>query len=254
MSTLTTLARRESGPAGGTRLANGDGGSAANGNAAALSVLADRGWLPGYRRSWFRTDLIAGLTIVALLIPEGMAYAQLAGVPPEAAFYAAPIGLVMYAIFGSSRHLVVAVSSAVATMSFAAVSLLAQPNTSEFIVLTAAMAVVAGELSRPCRVVEVWSGGAVLLRLGDGGVHHRARSAHHGEAAAEDMRRRRRRRQRLGAPLRLRAEAAGNASPHADDRRDLPDPHGRSGALPPEDPSSARGVDRRHRPLGHTRA
>src|SRR5512139_1833598 len=105
------------------------------------------GWLPQYKRSWARSDIVAGLTIVALLVPEGMAYAQLAGVPPEAAFYAAPIGLLMFAVFGSSKHLVVAVSSAVATMSFATVSLLAQPNTSEFIVLTAALAVLAGLIS-----------------------------------------------------------------------------------------------------------
>ncbi len=105
------------------------------------------GWLPDYQRAWWRTDVIAGLTIVALLIPEGMAYAELAGVPPQAAFYAAPIGLLMYAVFGSSRHLVVAVSSAVATMSFATVSELAQPNTPQFIVLTAALAVLAGLVS-----------------------------------------------------------------------------------------------------------
>ncbi len=104
-------------------------------------------WLRHYRPAWLRTDVVAGLTIVALLIPEGMAYAQLAGVPPEAAFYAAPIGLLMYAVFGSSRHLVVAVSSAVATMSFATVSLIAQPNTSQFIVTTAALAVLAGAIS-----------------------------------------------------------------------------------------------------------
>ena len=121
---------------------------AASGKVTALSrYLPITAWLPRYQRVWLRTDFIAGLTIVALLIPEGMAYAQLAGVPPEAAFYAAHIGLLMYAIFGSSRHLVVAVSSAVATMSFATVSLLAQPNTSEFIVLTAALAVLAGLVS-----------------------------------------------------------------------------------------------------------
>lgn len=50
-------------------------------------------WLPGYQRSWLRTDLLAGLTVSAILVPEGMAYAQLAGEGPEAAFYAAPIGL-----------------------------------------------------------------------------------------------------------------------------------------------------------------
>jgi high affinity sulfate transporter 1 len=105
------------------------------------------GWLPKYERAWLRTDLIAGLTIVALLIPEGMAYAQIAGVPPQTAFYAAPIGLLAFAIFGSSRQLVVAVSAVIATMSFATVSLIAAPNTPEFILLTAALAVLAGLIS-----------------------------------------------------------------------------------------------------------
>jgi high affinity sulfate transporter 1 len=101
-------------------------------------------WLPKYERSWLRFDLIAGLTVVALLIPEGMAYAQIAGMPPQTAFYAAPIGLLAFAIFGTSRQLVVAVSAIIATMSFATVSLIAPPNTTEFYLLTAALAVLAG--------------------------------------------------------------------------------------------------------------
>ena len=101
-------------------------------------------WLPKYERSWLRLDLIAGLTVVALLIPEGMAYAQIAGMPPQTAFYAAPIGLLAFAIFGTSRQLVVAVSAIIATMSFATVSLIAPPNTTEFYLLTAALAVLAG--------------------------------------------------------------------------------------------------------------
>jgi len=112
-------------------------------------------WLPAYQRAWLPTDLIAGLTVVALLIPEGMAYAQLAGVPPQAAFYAAPIGLLLFAVFGTSRQLVVAVSSAIATMSFATVSLLAQPNTSEFIVLTAALAVLTGLICVVCGLLKL---------------------------------------------------------------------------------------------------
>ena len=42
-------------------------------------------WLPHYDRGWLRGDVIAGLTVVALIVPEGMAYAQLAGMPPETA-------------------------------------------------------------------------------------------------------------------------------------------------------------------------
>ncbi len=112
-----------------------------------LRYLPILGWLPKYERTWLRTDLIAGLTVVALLIPEGMAYAQIAGVPPQTAFYAAPIGLLAFAIFGSSRQLVVAVSAIIATMSYATVSLIVAPDTPEFILLTAALAVLAGLIS-----------------------------------------------------------------------------------------------------------
>lgn len=112
-----------------------------------LRYLPILGWLPNYQRTWLRPDLIAGLTVVALLIPEGMAYAQIAGMPPQTAFYAAPIGLLAFAIFGTSRQLVVAVSAIIATMSFATVSLIALPDTPEFILLTAALAVLAGLIS-----------------------------------------------------------------------------------------------------------
>jgi MFS superfamily sulfate permease-like transporter len=76
-----------------------------------------------------------------------MAYAQLAGVPPEFAFYAAPIGLLAYAVLGSSRQLVVAVSSAVAIMSAATVSEIAAAGSAEYIALTAALAILAGLVS-----------------------------------------------------------------------------------------------------------
>jgi sulfate permease, SulP family len=112
-----------------------------------LRYLPILNWLPKYERTWLRTDLIAGLTIVALLIPEGMAYAQIAGVPPQTAFYAAPIGLLAFAIFGTSRQLVVAVSAIIATMSYATVSLIVPPDSPEFIVMTAALAVLAGLIS-----------------------------------------------------------------------------------------------------------
>lgn len=104
-------------------------------------------WLPGYRRAWLARDVVAGVTVVALLVPEGMAYAQIAGLPPHTAFYAAPIGLLMYAMFGTSRQLVVAVSAAVATVSHTAVSAHAEPGTPEFVILTSALALLAGAVS-----------------------------------------------------------------------------------------------------------
>jgi sulfate permease, SulP family len=104
-------------------------------------------WVPGYQRGWLPLDIIAGLTVCAILVPEGMAYAQLAGMPPETAFYAAPIALLAYAALGSSRQLVVAVSSAVAIMSAATISEIAVSGTAEYAALTAALAILAGLIS-----------------------------------------------------------------------------------------------------------
>jgi high affinity sulfate transporter 1 len=104
-------------------------------------------WVPGYQRSWLPRDVVAGLTVSAILVPEGMAYAQLAGMPPETAFYAAPIALLAYAVLGSSRQLVVAVSSAIAIMSAATISEIAVSGTAEYAALTAALAILAGLVS-----------------------------------------------------------------------------------------------------------
>lgn len=101
----------------------------------------------GYPRAWLKRDLVGALTVTALLIPEGMAYAELAGLSPQAAFYAAPAGLVLYALFGSSRQLIVAVSAAVAVLSAATVAPLAAAGSPRFVVLTAALALLAGLVS-----------------------------------------------------------------------------------------------------------
>jgi SulP family sulfate permease len=104
-------------------------------------------WLRGYKKKWLPIDLVAGLTVTALLVPEGMAYAQLAGLPPETAFYAAPVALVAYALLGSSRQLVVAVSATVAVISGSVVGEIADVGSEEFIALSAALAIVAGAIS-----------------------------------------------------------------------------------------------------------
>jgi MFS superfamily sulfate permease-like transporter len=63
-------------------------------------------WLPGYDRTWTRGDVVAGLTVWAVLVLEALAYATIAGVSPVVGLYAAPGALLLYAAFGSSRHLV----------------------------------------------------------------------------------------------------------------------------------------------------
>jgi high affinity sulfate transporter 1 len=73
-------------------------------------------WLPGYDRSWLRFDVIAGLTLWGLVVPEGMAYAGIAGLPPQAGLYTLVVSLLVYALFGTSRHLSVGGTSATAAL------------------------------------------------------------------------------------------------------------------------------------------
>ena len=70
------------------------------------SVAPGLGLVSSYRRSWLSKDLVAGLVLTALLVPQGMAYAELAGLPPITGLYTSILCLVGYAIFGPSRILV----------------------------------------------------------------------------------------------------------------------------------------------------
>ena len=104
-------------------------------------------WARGYDRSWLRGDVIAGLTVWAVLVPEALAYAAIAGVSPVVGLYAAPGALIFYAAFGSSRHLVTGPSAATAALSAAAVGDLAAGGSDEFVQLTITLALVVGMLA-----------------------------------------------------------------------------------------------------------
>src|SRR5207344_3470992 len=100
-----------------------------------------------YDRRWVRGDLIAGLTVWAVLVPEALAYASIAGVSPVVGLYAAPGALILYAAFGSSRHLVTGPMAATAALSAAAVgNLVASPSASpaDIAAFTAALALMTG--------------------------------------------------------------------------------------------------------------
>jgi high affinity sulfate transporter 1 len=103
-------------------------------------------WLPRYDKSWLRWDVIAALTVWALLVPEAMAYAGIAGMPPQTGLYTAPLALLGYALFGSSRHLNVGPSSTVAILSFAIIGGMAVAGGPEFIALTTGLALLTGVL------------------------------------------------------------------------------------------------------------
>ena len=100
--------------------------------------------LQGYRREWLRGDLVAGLTVWAVLIPEALAYATIAGVSPVIGLYAAPGALLLYAALGSSRHLVTGPMSATAALSAATVGDLVAGSGGEFVAMTAALAIATG--------------------------------------------------------------------------------------------------------------
>ena len=104
-------------------------------------------WARGYDSGGLRGDVLAGLTVWAVLVPEALAYATIAGVSPVVGLYAAPGALVLYAAFGSSRHLVTGPTASTAALSAAAVGELAAGGSDEFVQLTITMALVIGILA-----------------------------------------------------------------------------------------------------------
>ncbi len=102
------------------------------------------GWLPRYQRGWLAGDTIAGFTIWGLLIPEMIAYASLAGLPPQAGLYTLLASLAAYAIFGTSRQLVVAGTSASAVLVFSAVTSLGPKSAASYAALAAGMIILTG--------------------------------------------------------------------------------------------------------------
>ncbi|MFF0282499.1 SulP family inorganic anion transporter [Rhodococcus aetherivorans] len=98
----------------------------------------------GYRANQMGRDLLAGLTVWAVLVPEALAYATIAGVSPVIGLYAAPAALLLYALFGSSRHLVVGPMAATAALSGAAVAGIS--GDADSAALTAGLALLVGAL------------------------------------------------------------------------------------------------------------
>ncbi|MFE3249103.1 SulP family inorganic anion transporter [Streptomyces sp. NPDC059209] len=101
----------------------------------------------GYQRSWLRGDLLAGVTVAAYLVPQVMAYASIAGLPPVAGLWAVLPALVLYTALGSSRLLSIGPESTTALMTAAVVGPLAAGNHGRYGTLAAALAVTVALLS-----------------------------------------------------------------------------------------------------------
>ncbi|RXI96531.1 sulfate permease [Anaerobacillus alkaliphilus] len=100
--------------------------------------------LKKYNKTFLRNDLIAGLTLFVMLVPQSMAYAMLAGVPPVMGLYASTIPLMIYAVFASSKHLSVGPVAITSLLVFTGVSLYAEPGSSEYISLVLTLTLMVG--------------------------------------------------------------------------------------------------------------
>ncbi len=102
------------------------------------------GWLRRYRREDLGGDLVAGAVVAVMLVPQGMAYALLAGMPPVAGLYAATLPVLAYALFGSSRQLAVGPVALASLLTLSAVERFAPPGGADFVALAALLALLVG--------------------------------------------------------------------------------------------------------------
>lgn len=105
-------------------------------------------WLPatldGYQKAWLGPDLVAGLTLAAISIPECMGYTKIAGTPVVTGLYTILLPIAVFALLGSSRHLVVGADSATAAILFAGLIGLARPGSTEWLALASVAALLTG--------------------------------------------------------------------------------------------------------------
>jgi SulP family sulfate permease len=103
-------------------------------------------WVSHYRREHLSDDLIAGLIVTVLVIPQSLAYALLAGLPPQVGLYASIFPVIAYALLGSSMTQAVGPVAITAIMTFAVLSPLAAPGSSQYLMLAATLSLFSGVL------------------------------------------------------------------------------------------------------------
>ncbi|MBK1782002.1 sulfate permease [Advenella sp. WQ 585] len=101
-------------------------------------------WILAYQKNLFSGDLTAGLIVTVMLIPQSLAYAMLAGLPPEMGLYASLLPIIAYALLGSSMTLATGPVAVISLMTASALAPLAQPGSAQYIELAIQMALISG--------------------------------------------------------------------------------------------------------------
>jgi SulP family sulfate permease len=142
-------------------------------------------WLRHYRRALLAGDISAGVVVAMMMIPQGMAYALVAGLPPVAGIYASILPPVLYALFGTSSTQSVGPMAIISLMTASALAPLALPGSTLYIVLAAQLALLAGAVLLACGLLRIGflanffsrpvmsgftNGAAILIALGQVGA------------------------------------------------------------------------------------
>jgi len=114
----------------------------ASGLARYIPILS---WLPHYQKTWLRWDVVAGLTAAAVVIPQSMAYATIAGLPVQAGLYVALVPMLLYALLGASRPLSVSTTSTISMLTAAALATAVQGGSpADYMIPAATLASIVG--------------------------------------------------------------------------------------------------------------
>ena len=110
------------------------------------SILPIFSWLPNYKKEWLKGDISAGLTVGVMLIPQGMAYASIAGLPAVYGLYASIVPILIYAFLGTSRQLAVGPVAMVSLLTATAIGSFQGLSTSDYISYAILLALLVGAI------------------------------------------------------------------------------------------------------------
>lgn len=120
-----------------------------------VRILPGLGWMAGYERVWLRGDVLAGITVAAYLVPQVMAYAEVAGLPAVTGLWAILAPILVYALLGTSKQLSIGPESTTALMTAIVLAPLAAGDPQRYAALAATLAIVVGLICLLARVVRL---------------------------------------------------------------------------------------------------